>query len=115
MPKTTGATSGFRQFLGIDNVDLLISGNDKLGYAFPPLECDRLHPVVDQQDLYLTAVIGIDRSGAVEAGYAMFGRQAAPRTDLALISFRYLQGDAGRHKLEFARSERHWLARAQIQ
>ena len=62
----------------------------------PRVEAEGRLAEIDQNDLDLAAIIGIDGAGAVEQGHAMFERQARARADLGLIARGQGDGDSGR-------------------
>src|SRR5690606_14970450 len=61
---------------------------------------------VDEQDLHLAAVVGIDGARRVEQGDAVPQGQPRTRADLAFVAFRNRERDAGRDERSLARLER---------
>ncbi len=87
-----------RQF--IDDRELL--GNDgdhdKLSDPIATDNGKRLLPQVDQNDLHLPAISGVDEPGAVDHGDAVAGRQPAAGNDQTGEALGYGNGDAGRNR-----------------
>src|SRR3569623_2910452 len=80
--------------------------NHHLRNAHAPLDRHRRLAEIDQQNLDLAAIIGVDRAGRVEHGETVLDRQARARAHLSLAIRRQRDGDAGRHQRPRARRER---------
>src|SRR5690606_24199323 len=62
-------------------------GDDELRDAHPVLDGERRTPEVDERDLQLAAVVGVDRPGRVGDGDAVLRREPRAGAHLALVPF----------------------------
>ena len=111
MPKPSFATFCFRQCLHLNRLDLFATGEDDLRDAVAAVDDERLVGQVDEDDAYLSTVVGVDGAGGVEDGDAFFDSQATARPHLTLIAFGNLHvkacGDQGSlHRLKGDRTLR---------
>jgi len=71
--------------------------------------CERVAAVVDEDYFDFSPIIGVDCSGGIEDGYAMFQSQPASRTNLYFQSFRYIKAKSGGYQNTFTRSNHNIL------
>ena len=106
MAETAGTPA--RSIKVIDNLELRLNyfGKDHLGDPHAACHGKNFFCVIDQNDLDLAAVIGIDRAGGVEERNAVFDRQPAPGTDLRLKMFGKRNNDPRGHQNAVPRAYR---------
>jgi len=94
MTETAGSPT--RPIKVIDYLKLRLNylGKDHLGDPHAARYGESLFRVIDQNDLDLTAIVGVDRPGGIEKRDPMFDRKAAPGTDLGLEVLRKGDDDA---------------------
>ena len=80
----------------------------KIAYELMPYE-------VDENDLSLAAIPGVDRAGGIEDRHAVFRGQTAARTNLRLVAGRQLHGDRGGHTAKAVGLEREILRGVQVE
>src|SRR5690606_28868668 len=71
------ALGGFQRVLLVPRHPRMLR-NDELSDAFAARDDERFRAVVDEDDLALAPVVGVDGAGAVEDGDAVPSRQPAP-------------------------------------
>ena len=87
----------------------LDAGHDELRDALAARDGEGLEPVVDEEDLHLAPVVGVDRAGAVEDGDAVLRGEAAAGPDLPLGAEREGELEPGRDEGVRAGRERDGL------
>lgn len=87
MAETAGAPT--RSIKIIDYLELRLNylGDDHLGDPHAACHGEGLFCVIDQNDLDLAAIVGIDRSWGIEECDPVFDRETASGTDLGLKMF----------------------------
>ena len=70
---------------------------------------------IDQRDLHLAAVVGVDRARCVHDGQAMFGGQARPRPHLRLVALGYGHRKPAAHQRNRSRLNHHRRAHCGVQ
>ena len=73
--------------------------------ALPPRDGERRVPQVDQRHQDLAAVVGVERSRAVDEGDPMLQRQPRPWSHLPLPALRNREGDAARDQAPLTRGK----------
>jgi len=95
MPETTGAAGSV-----IERIDLfpgycLMSGNNHLANSLPIVHGKSLVGMVNENNAYLTPIIGIDSTRGIQNRNTRFEGQAASGANLGLISCRKRNKQAG--------------------
>lgn len=93
--EAAGAAGGGRQRLGEDEARAGAGGDHELGDPVAAGDGDRLRAEVDGDDGDLATVVGVDRTGGVEKGQAVAQGEAAAGADLALVTGRDRDREAG--------------------
>ena len=101
--ETAGTALGVRQLFHLNNLRLLVAGDDHLGDALAVAYDEILLREVYQYHTYLAAVVGVDGAGRVEDGDALLQCQAAARTHLRLVARRQLHEETRLHQSSFHR------------
>ena len=98
MSEATFTPFGICQGFCRDPFHVFVPGYYHLGDSVPVLDGEILIGEVGQDDFYFAAVIGIDGSGRIEHGNAVFGGQSAARADLGFEADRQFNVQAGGDK-----------------
>lgn len=101
MTVTSGSAFCRAQYLHGFPIYLFVTGNDHLGNAFAVLNGKRLVAEIDQTDAYLSTIVGIDGSGSIQHGDAVFKRQSATGSHLRFITYGQLDKKSRRNKPPF--------------
>ena len=80
-------------FCGVEIIDGIEggmddAGNDELGDTHATLHTEGLVAMVDKVNMDFSAIVGINGTGSVKDGKAMFTRKTAARTHLCLVAGR---------------------------
>jgi hypothetical protein len=87
MTETAGTPARSVEIIDYLKLRLNHFGEDHLSDPHAARHGKRLFRVIDQDDLDLAAVVGVDRPGGIEERDPVFDRKAAPGTDLGLEMF----------------------------
>ncbi len=90
----THPTRARGQFLNLFPLDTLNRSHKHLGDAHRARYAEWLRPLIDEEDLDLSTVIGINRPWRVQNGNAVLQRQAGTGTYLRFEPYRYGHGKA---------------------
>ena len=71
---------------------MFVSGYDHLGYAFAVGDGEGLAAEVDEDDAYLSSIVGVDGAWGVEHGDAVLEGESAAWTYLGFVAWG--EGDA---------------------
>ena len=107
MAETAGTPACSVQIIDYLELRLNYLGKDHLGDPHAARHGKSFFRVIDQNDLDLAPVIGIDRAGGIEERNAVFDRKTTPGTDLGLEILRKGNDDTGGHQNTFPRLKRH--------
>ena len=84
MAETAGTPARSIKIIDCLKLRLNYFGKDHLGDPHAARHGESFFPVIDQNDLDLAAIVGVDRPGGIEECDPVFDRKAAPGTDLGL-------------------------------
>jgi hypothetical protein len=105
-----------RQFVHLDELDAGNWQDDELGDPHPRLDDERLAEVgVQQRDLQLAAVPGIDEARCVDDRDPVLGREAGARLDESGIAVGNRDREAGRDERALPRRELDAVAGRQVE
>ena len=102
VPKSTGIAAGFVKNIHFLQFGLVDPVDDHLGNPVSSAEGVRFGAKIDNGDLDLTTVVGIDGARGVDKPDAVFDRQTAAGSDLGFIARRQRHGKAGGQQGYFA-------------
>ena len=86
MTEAARPAAGGVQFLDLDEAHRGDRGDDELGDAHAAFDGEVGRAVVDQGDVDLAAVVGVDGPGGVDGRDAVLGGEAGPGADLAFVA-----------------------------
>ena len=107
--EATGAAFGVGEGGDLNDLGLFVAGDNHLADTLTRLDGLRFATEVDENDAYLAAVVGIDRSRGIEHGQPALERHAATRTDLRLVTGRQFDEQTCRDEPALEGLERHRL------
>lgn len=105
MTEAAGGSDSSRKLRTRVPLDANHRADDQLSDPHPAGDGEGFAAVIHQQDLYLAAIITIDRSRGIEHRDAVSGGQSGAGADLRFQAFGQGDGDAAGNQLKCARLE----------